>query len=527
MASKGTQQLVIGNLMREPTLLLQTDKYDLNTTDFSELVYQYIFYAIHSLVQDGKIGAIGVHEIEQFLGQDTSARALYDARGGQTALIDAAQGGLAVESNFETVYKDLKRENLIQDLRRARFLDSRAVDGDEETNPTLSHDERVKINDEVSNLSATEILEEYEKELMRYKNKYSRGDASETKTIVDGMDELVASLQESPLIGLPLQGDLFNHIISGALPRRLYLRSGGSGLGKTRNAFADAAFLAFPLRFSQSEKRWVFNGHNEKVLFLLTEQEFDEIQLMSLAYLTGINEGVIKRGLASPGQWKLIQQAILVFEYFKSNLRLARIPNPSTALVKQIIREHVMRDDIRYVFYDYIFESPSLYNEFRGMNLRTDQMLFNFSDVLKNLAVELDIFIMSGTQVNAKSDSAKDIRNEAALAGARAVINKADMGCIMARPTTEELTTLREVTAEFGVEPNVVTDIFKVRGGEYTQVRVWSYMDLGILRKKDLFVTNSRLEPVNIAYQNIEFEIDTEEKWEIEKFKERLNGELK
>ena len=40
-----------------------------------------------------------------------------------------------------------------------------------------------------------------------------------------------------------------------------------------------------------------------------------------------------------------------------------------------------------------------------------------------------------------------------------------------------------------------VTDVFKVRSGEWTQVRIWSYVNLGTLKKEDLFVTNSRLEP--------------------------------
>ena len=45
--------------------------------------------------------------------------------------------------------------------------------------------------------------------------------------------------------------------------------------------------------------------------------------------------------------------------------------------------------------------------------------------------------------------------------------------------------------------PNIVTDVYKNRGGEFTQVRIWSYVDLGTLRKQDLVVTNSRLERID------------------------------
>lgn len=46
------------------------------------------------------------------------------------------------------------------------------------------------------------------------------------------MEELLDELQEKPEIGYSLQGDLFNYIVSGAMEKRFYLRSGASGIGK-------------------------------------------------------------------------------------------------------------------------------------------------------------------------------------------------------------------------------------------------------------------------------------------------------
>ena len=51
------------------------------------------------------------------------------------------------------------------------------------------------------------------------------------------------------------------------------------------------------------------------------------------------------------------------------------------------------------------------------------------------------------------------------LLGSRAVINKADVGMIMARPTKEELDILKDIIAINGLIPNIVTDIYKVRSG--------------------------------------------------------------
>ena len=86
------------------------------------------------------------------------------------------------------------------------------------------------------------------------------------------------------------------------------------------------------------------------------------------------------------------------------------MPNPTIELVKTLVRENVLMHDIEYVFYDYVHISPSLLAEFKGYGLRNDEVLLMFSTALKDLAVELNVFMMSSTQVNAKGDDNSDIR---------------------------------------------------------------------------------------------------------------------
>jgi replicative DNA helicase len=174
------------------------------------------------------------------------------------------------------------------------------------------------------------------------------------------------------------------------------------------------------------------------------------------------------------------------------------MPNPTIALMKNIVRENVLLYEIEYVFYDYIHISPSLLNEFKGFNLRNDEVLLLFSTALKDLAVELNVFVMSSTQLNAKGDDNSNIKNESALAGSRAIINKADIGVIISRPTKEEINFFQDVNQVTDI-PNMVTDVYKVRSGEWNQLRIWSNVNLGNLRKVDLFVTDSRLDPIEIG----------------------------
>lgn len=513
MASYGTEQILISALMHNPKYLLQKDKYQLETSEFSCKVYQYIFFAIASMAPTAT-KSITIPEIEQFLKDSQKASAVYESQATRQALID---GNELEPGAFETSYRRFKKENLLEELKK-EGIDTSSYEKDE-------------LNDEndVDKMGKTadDIIDDIEKKLLVLKTKYTKGDTSETKTIFDGMEEMLVGLEESPEIGLPLQGKLFNHIVSGALPGRFYLRSGSSGLGKTRSLMADACYLAFPLRFNWRKKQWEQIGYGEKVLVIITEQDFHEVQKMALAYITGINESVIKRSQCNEEQKKVLAQALKIFEKYQDNFLVIRVPNPSITLIKQLIREQVSLHDIMYVFYDYIFISPSLLSEFKGMQLRNDEILLMFSDALKQLAVELDVFVMSSTQVNAKADESKDIRNEASLAGSRAVINKADMGCIMARPTTEELKLLDDVITETRKEPNIVTDIYKLRGGEFTQTRIWSQMDLGTLRKEDLFVTNARLESVDIQYENVNVELAEELTENTISFLTDLNNELK
>ena len=142
-----------------------------------------------------------------------------------------------------------------------------------------------------------------------------------------------------------------------------------------------------------------------------------------------------------------------------------------------------------------------------------------FATALKDLAVELDVAMFTSTQLNAKGDDNKNIRNESSLAGGRSTINKADNGSVMARPTKEEWEVLEPLFDERGL-PNLVTDIYKVRSGEWTQVRIWSRMNLGTLKKEDLFITDSNLEPIEDFYTRDVYEIKN---WDSDTDKEIKN----
>ena len=523
MMDKSVIQQVIGSLMQKPQLLSEVDKYNLSIADFSTRFEKYIFSAIMNLYCKGVV-SIQPIDVANYLESDTVGKKIFEQNKGIEYLQDVID--FSNWENFTYYYEKLKKLNLIRDLKKQGF-DTSAFYCEDLTDPKAE-----EINARFEELSVTDICNGVKRKLLQLESNYARSTELEEENAATGIRDFIENMNDNIEIGAPLQGRMYSKIFSGAQKQALTIRSGCSGLGKTRQAVGDACYLAYPIRYNSHNREWEQIGSCEKVLFIMTEQTMPQIRKMILAYLSDINESRFKLGNFTNEENKILGQAADIMEKYADNLVLVKMPNPNIELVKTIVRENCLTKDIGYVFYDYVFIGPALLEQFRGFSLRNDEILLMFTTALKDLAVELNVAMFTSTQVNASADDNKNIRNEASLAGGRATINKADNGAIMARPTPEELETLEPITNTYGI-PNCVTDIFKCRSGEWTQVRVWSQVDLGRLKKKDLFVTDARLEPITefFADDGIDsyevHEWDDEARQDAMAMLEQLNGPKK
>ena len=519
MIDKRDTQQILGCLMKRPQLLSEIDKYSFILTDFPSRFERSIFMAINGLYRNGAT-RIQPIDIENFIEPDQVSAKIFKDKNGIEYLQDIVE--LSEVDNFDFYYNRFKMFNLLKDLKKQGF-DTTEFYCEDLMNPKAE-----EINQAFNMLSPKMITDAVRKKLLGVEAKYETTDEIEVEEAARGMEKLVSELGAAYEIGMPVQGHIYNQVIDGAKKGTLTIRSAASGVGKTSNAIADACYLAYPFRYNATTCEWEQNGNSEKVLFIVTEQRFKEVRLMILAYLTDINRSRFKYADFGDRETAVITQAIHLMEKYKDNLILVKMPNPTIESVKAIVRENCITHDIGYVFYDYIFIGPSLLNEFKGFALRNDEVLLMFATALKDLAVELDVAMFSSTQLNAKGDDNKDIRNEGSLAGGRSTINKADNGAIMARPTKEELEVLASLYEDNpDNKPNLVTDIFKVRSGEWTQVRIWSVMNLGTLKKRDLFITDSRMDPVENFNARDDYRIKSWEDSEDEHINiivERLNN---
>ena len=501
MVDKEVIQQVLGSLMKCPRLLNEVDKYNLTLSDFSSKFEKYIFSAIHGLYFNGA-ESIQIIDIENYLSTNQIAKNTFESNNGIEYLQDIEE--FSKVENFQYYYDKLKKINLLNDLKKDGFDISDYYSDD------LTSDKAIEINERFEELNIKDIITGYKTKLLKLENEYSTPEEVQTWRAADEIEELIENFGSIEEIGLPIQGEIFTQVINGAEKGALTIRSAPSGSFKTRMAVADACYLAYPIRFNENNYKWENTGHNEKILFIITEQKKEQLLKMILAYISGINESKFKFGDFSNEEKNRINNAVKIMKEYQDNFLIIRMPNPTISLVKSLVREKCILNEIEYVFFDYIFINPSLINEFQGVKLRNDEILLMLTTALKDLAIELNISIFTSTQVNANADNSKEIRNESSIAGSRSIINKADNGCIMSRPTKEELEALQNITT---IEtPNIVTDVYKVRSGQWSQVRIWSYFNGGTMRKKDLFITDSQLNIIEDFFSEPQIQIEDWEK---------------
>lgn len=173
------------------------------------------------------------------------------------------------------------------------------------------------------------------------------------------------------------------------------------------------------------------------------------------------------------------------------------------------IRKYATVDKVKYVFFDYIHTTSSLFAQFSKNNVREDVILMMLANQLKQLAKNYNIFIFSATQVNALAmgDDEMKFKDEKSIRGSKAVADKCDVGCVMTRvsevgwntvlPTFKAAIRAGTINQDIlNTKPTHVIDIYKMRRGRYKMIRIWTFIHLGTGARKDLFVTTADNQPL-------------------------------
>ncbi len=300
-------------------------------------------------------------------------------------------------------------------------------------------------------------------------------------------------------------------------------------LHNTRAMVGEMCHTVYPYRYDRTLDKWIEVGNGQKALIILTEMEAEEIQTMIPAYLADINEEHILQGRYSADEEKRLECAkaiIKKYPYFY----IEQIVNPDVLQLQSVIRYYIQNFGTEYIYYDYIFSSTNLLNEYRDLKIREDVSLLLLSNGLKEMATEYNVYVRTATQLNANATETEGmrkpiLRNQNMLRGSKAIADKIDVGYITMPVLPEEEKRLEPVCKKLYMPmPTHVSDIYKNRRGRYTNLRIWHSFDLGTCRMTDLFATDINLEPVGMQIVKYVFNED-EKQYTTEELMAVLNGQ--
>ena len=382
-------QYVLGCLMHQPDLLLQNDTYILTPNDFTNKLYNIIFGVIYNMAFDGSKIITPIF-IDARLCSSTVQHEIFENNSG----LELCQLMYELTDNFEITefnfhYNRLKKFSTLRDLK------ARGFSIEEFYNPNFLNKE--EEDKKFNALTVQDILNKIRNKIQLIENSNSTKQESTGQYAAKGIRDLIKELKTSPEVGMAMEGDLVNYTTRGCRPGKMYLYSAPSGGGKTRTMLGNACAIAYPrIENGKIVQRSVL----KPVLFVATEMKADEIQTLILAWISGVNEEKILINQLTPDEERLIAIALNIMEKYEKNFIIESIPNPSIQSLKSLITNYILQDGIEHIFYDYIFSSVGLIDEFKSINLREDVVLMMLSNTLKEIAADYKVFVMTGTQLN-------------------------------------------------------------------------------------------------------------------------------
>ena len=509
LSDKMAYRQVIGCLMLNPLLFLEYT--DIYVEDFDLDIARICFLLIKKLYREGatKIAPIDIdHEIVKY---PNDAKTYYSENGLDFLKICEKFAEL---ENFSLYYNRLKKYSLMRrllkngyDIKEFYYNDKDCLDPEKER--------EIQARFDVATIE--DILNSVEGKYNIIRNDYLQG-GHQKGDPGEGIFELIENLQKTPNIGPSLEGKIFSTACRGAREGCFYLKSSSSGSGKTRTAIFDACRLAYPIRYSHTEKNFIqeFNKDGSprepyKVLFIVTEMDKEELQTIMLAYLSGVNEEKILTGNYEFEELERVKFAGKIMQHYHNYFIIEEISDPNLVNVESTIKKYATIDHIKYCFFDYIHSTASMIAQFQKNGINEATILMMMANQLKQLAKDYGIFIFSATQVNmsAMNDDG-EFKNEMSIRSSKAVADKADMGMVMTKITQKNLNSYTPIwqnavkdgnldskfVHDENFKPTHVLDIYKNRRGRFKNVRIWIHLDLGTGARQDCFMTTSDNEPI-------------------------------
>lgn len=300
----------------------------------------------------------------------------------------------------------------------------------------------------------------------------------------DNILALRSRIQSKPSKGVDANDSLLNSVFGGFKPQTLTIVSANSNGGKTTFLIQQAIKLCFK--------------HHKKVLFVSIEQGQEEMFKLFLSCLTHIERNHIYSDETTEDELHYLD----LVESFQ-DLYYAYMPDIS---IKEIncLKNYIQQFGIEYLVFDYISSELSIYDDSnKVISGRDDLVLKNLTTVLKQTAVELNIAVISATQLNnSPRDKNNKMRDASWLRGSFAIADKCDVGMILDGKFNEyEKKLVANSNPYFGLaDSNLVIDIYKNRYGP-KDIKVFRKINFATFEYVDIAVYDTNENNLSNTYR--------------------------
>lgn len=496
---------ILGSLCQKPELLVDNNV-RLEKEDFVLQFHKIVFTAINNIIADiGTEKPVSSFDVDTFLKNFESHYQVWqDSKG-----LDYLQSCIdnANPATFNLNYQTIKKMSLLRMYKSRGFSLEGIYDY-----TTTDLNRFAKQQEQLAKMSLDDIVSYFDNLSQNIKDKVrSWENGSNAFKAGEGLENLIQSIQSNPLYGLGFNDGYLNTFTGGMQLGKFFLRSIATGRGKTRLGIMDLLKVSASEIYDVRTNKWYANPAPQPSLFISTELEKDEIDLILLSAVTKLKPDVIRSGNYSAEERERLNRGVKALQ--NSELYFVELPEFSIADVTNVIDNYILNCDCNYIVFDYIQMNAKLARTareaFKDNNLRDDQILLELATALKNMANRRHVYIMSATQLNGShsSDDYYSSKTESALRGAKAIADKIDVGMIIENVNSKDNKNLSELIEDLEVNPqhltpNMATFIYKNRLGD-KGVIIWSRTDLSTLTTKPLFVTDYGYNKLDIPLTRI------------------------
>lgn len=492
------------DLIRDTSINIEID-------DFVQNTHKVTFAAVKNIaIQSPMANSLSARDVDNYLSAFEGRHATWLEQKGFEYVqqcIDKSN-----EDTFDLSYKRVRKMSLLRE-----FVNEGIDITDLYNYTTLDSQELDEQMTTIDRMTMSDIIEHFSVKQLRIKDKYNVDTDTQAFKVGEGLDALFERLEKGPDYGIPFDNAYYNALFRGMGEGRVLLQSASTGSGKTRNAIKDACEVSASHKFNIQKQRWDAIGVELPSLLISTELEEDEVNILMLAYISGIPQKVIQDSNYDNEVANRLYKAREVLE--NAEIYCVVIKDFSIRDIEDIIERHIIEKQIVIAAFDYIQMRPKLQrslNEANGGAIqREDQVLQSLAEALKDISEKYKIFIRTSTQLN-RNVKDNDKRDADSLAGGRATANKVDFGIIVMKTRSKDIKSVDHILSnpKWGNrEPNYMHWVYKNRQGE-DNVIVWTQFNLANLREEICFVTDfdynlkEDIVPEYYTYDRVENEED-------------------